>query len=336
MFININKIIFLNMLFMSTMLVISSNSWLSSWMGLEINLLAFIPLMFQKNNTLNSEFCMKYFIIQALSSSNLFLMIMINFSNQWSHSAASVITVSLNLTLLLKLGSSPFHLWFIQIIEGISWMNVFLFLTWQKIAPFILIMFMMNNKLFSLMAIINSLTGAIQGFNQTYLRKIISFSSIYNMGWMMSTILISENLWIFYFLIYMILTGTLIWTFNLINSNFISQIFLHNTNKFIMLMLLLNLLSMGGLPPLLGFVPKWVALNSLITVSSWMPLILIMTSLINLFYYIRLMYPHLMLNKFEIKWFNPPKNTFNKKSNLFYMSLISLLGIPLISLTNWM
>nr|YP_009186315.1 NADH dehydrogenase subunit 2 [Teleogryllus oceanicus]ALO71662.1 NADH dehydrogenase subunit 2 [Teleogryllus oceanicus] len=58
--------LFMMMLILGTMISISSNSWPATWMGLEINLLAFIPLMSSKSNMMSTEAAMKYFIVQAM------------------------------------------------------------------------------------------------------------------------------------------------------------------------------------------------------------------------------------------------------------------------------
>lgn len=97
----------------------------------------------------------------------------------------------------------------------------------------------------------------------------------------------------------------LIILFNLINSYFIKQLFLTKINWSIKFILIINLLSLGGIPPLLGFLPKWTLIFFLINIKLYfITFILIMTTLINLFYYIQLIYSIFILNFINIKFYN--------------------------------
>nr|YP_009045455.1 NADH dehydrogenase subunit 2 [Euploea core]AHA03806.1 NADH dehydrogenase subunit 2 [Euploea core] len=323
--INSNKMFFLFILFFSTMISISSNSWLGCWIGLEINLLSFIPLISNPNNLMNSEASLKYFLTQSIASINFLFLILMKMSifNFYDFS------ILINSSLLMKMGSAPFHFWFPNITEGLSWLNCFILMTWQKISPMILLSYYFNINFIMFIMILNSIIGMIGSFNQNSIRKLMAFSSINNLGWMLSALLISETIWLLFFCMYSFLTMIMCYIFYMINIFFINQMFNYNLNFFIKISIMINFLSLGGLPPFLGFLSKWIVINFLMMNNLFIiSFFFVMTSLIMIFIYIRIIYSSLLFYSFKFKWFK-----INIKNKYFYMinffSLISLLGMIL-------
>nr|UKG18871.1 NADH dehydrogenase subunit 2 [Dendrolimus punctatus] len=329
MFLNSNKMFFMFILIFSTLISISSNSWFGCWIGLEINLLSFIPLISNSNNLLMSEASLKYFLTQSIASINLLFSILMKMILLKNFDLNNFLSIMINSSLLMKMGSAPFHFWFPNIVEGLSWFNNFILMSWQKITPMILLSYYMNNNFLLIMMMINIMIGAIGGLNQTSLRKLMAYSSINNLGWMIFAIMISENLWIFYFTTYSFLISIMIFMFYNLNMFFINQLFINNMNSMIKINLFINFLSLGGLPPFIGFLPKWIIINFLINNKMFLlSFIFIMMSLIMLFFYIRIIYSSLMFNYIKMKWFKTYfKNNFLLFTN--FMSIISILGIIL-------
>nr|YP_009236652.1 NADH dehydrogenase subunit 2 [Telchinia acerata]AMJ17121.1 NADH dehydrogenase subunit 2 [Telchinia acerata] len=324
---NSNKMFFLFILFFSTMISISANSWLGCWIGLEINLLSFIPLMSSPLNLLNSEASLKYFLTQSIASINFLFIILLNLMLFKTFFFDTLMSILINSTLLMKMGSAPFHFWFPNIMEGLSWFNSFILMTWQKISPMILLSYCMNFNYLIFITIFNVLIGVIGSFNQFSLRKLMAFSSINNLGWMIMALSISENLWMIYFLFYTMFLFISCFIFYITNMFYINQLFNFNFNYFIKFSIMLNFLSLGGLPPFLGFFPKWLIINYLILNKFFMiTFILIMCSLIMLFVYIRIIYSSFMFYFIKLKWFS-----LFMKNNLiiliYFFNMISLLGM---------
>nr|YP_010126123.1 NADH dehydrogenase subunit 2 [Ostrinia furnacalis]QMQ99173.1 NADH dehydrogenase subunit 2 [Ostrinia furnacalis] len=325
---NSNKMFFFFILFFSTLISISSNSWFGCWIGLEINLLSFIPIINNSNNILTSEASLKYFFTQAIASINLLFCIIIKMMFMKNFEMNNTIMIMMNSSLLMKMGSAPFHFWFPNIIEGLSWFNSFILMTWQKISPMILLSYWYNNNFLILIIILNSIIGAIGGLNQTSIRKLMTFSSINNLSWMMSAMMISENLWMFYFFMYSFLISILCLLFSMINMFFINQLFFFNINYLIKLSLLINFLSLGGLPPFMGFLPKWIIINFMLNKNLYfLTFILIMMSLILLFFYIRILYSSFMFNYLKLKWIKIKikNNMFNIMNLLSFFSILGLI-----------
>nr|YP_009454228.1 NADH dehydrogenase subunit 2 [Gynaephora minora]ATY48757.1 NADH dehydrogenase subunit 2 [Gynaephora minora] len=321
---NSPKMFFFFILIFSTLISISSNSWLGCWIGLEINLLSFIPLISNSNNLLSSEASLKYFLTQSIASINFLTSIIFKMIPFKNFEMNLFLSIMINSSMLMKMGSSPCHFWFPNIMEGLSWFNNFILMTWQKITPMIILSYYMNMNFIFIMIIMNVIIGAIGGMNQTSLRKLMAFSSINNLGWMLSALMISENLWIFYLFIYSFMISIIFFMFNMMNMFFINQLFINNMKSMIKISLMINFLSLGGLPPFIGFFPKWIIINSMINNQSYfMIFIKIMMSLIILFYYIRITYSSFMFNYFKMKWFK----MLSKNKNFMFINMMSFFSI---------
>nr|YP_009489673.1 NADH dehydrogenase subunit 2 [Trogonoptera brookiana]SPP23576.1 NADH dehydrogenase subunit 2 [Trogonoptera brookiana] len=321
---NSNKMFFYFILFFSTLISISSNSWLGCWIGLEINLLSFIPLISNSKNLLSSEAALKYFLIQSIASINFLFTILLKLILMKNFEMNSIFSILINSSMLMKMGSTPFHFWFPNIIEGLSWFNCFIFMTWQKISPMILLSYYLNNNFILLISLFNVIIGTLGSFNQTSLRKIMTFSSINNLGWILMSLMISNNLWLFYFFSYSFFLSITCFMFNMFNMFFINQLFIMNMNYLIKFSLFINFLSLSGLPPFLGFFPKWIVINFLIYNNFFMIcFFFIMMSLIMMFIYIRIMYSSIMMNYLKNKWFK----FFIKNNQLLLINFFNLISI---------
>nr|UJG45319.1 NADH dehydrogenase subunit 2 [Anthomyia procellaris] len=303
MFNNSAKIMFFGILMMGTFISISANSWLGAWMGLEINLLSFIPLM-KDNSLMSTEASLKYFLIQALASSVFLFAVILFLLNSSKSNSNYFMEMIIFSSLLLKSGSAPFHFWFPNVMEGLSWLNSLILMTWQKIAPLMLISYIIFKPLIIMSIILSSLIGALGGLNQTSLRKLMAYSSINHLGWMLAAMYNSNILWMTYLSFYIFLTFSMIFMFNMFKISHINQLFsMFFHSKPMKFFLFFNLLSLGGLPPFLGFFPKWIVIQSL-TINNQLFLLtfMVLMTLITLYFYMRLCYSAFMLNYYENNW----------------------------------
>nr|QZI85929.1 NADH dehydrogenase subunit 2 [Aclees taiwanensis] len=321
------KLMFYSTMITSTIISISALSWFTAWIGLEINLLSIMPLMKQLKNTFSSESTIKYFIIQAMASSLLLFSIII-FTNSKEYSIELTMSISMlmNSALLLKMGAAPFHFWFPEVISGLNWEMAYILMTWQKIAPMILLSYSTYMPSFlAIIIILSSLISGIQGINQTCIRKILAYSSINHVSWMISALLNSMTIWLYYFLIYSIINTNIIIILSKYNIFFTSQLSkLFSFNKKLKFLFMLNFLSLGGLPPFLGFFPKWLVINFMVMNNLYsIAIILIIFTLLLLYMYIRVTFSSFSINSEE----SLIKN-FNKISFIHFMTnLISLMGL---------
>nr|YP_009469770.1 NADH dehydrogenase subunit 2 [Eomantis yunnanensis]AVE15768.1 NADH dehydrogenase subunit 2 [Eomantis yunnanensis] len=334
---NSTKILFLTTLISGVLISLCANSWLGAWMGLEINLLSFIPLLASNKNMFSTEAALKYFLIQAIASASLLFMILLktNIHEMFYLTKSNLWNSVVIMPLLMKIAAAPFHWWLPSVVEGLSWMNCFIILSIQKIAPLILISYLLiNNMTIQFMIMASAIIGGIGGFNQISLRKMLAFSSINHIGWMLTAMIMGTNLWFMYFFIYTINISVVIFLMSVINLSYITQTFNSiNTKKMLKFTLFISMLSLGGLPPFLGFFPKWIIIQFMAqNLMIIMAMILIMTSLLTLYYYMRIMYTTIMITNSEMTWMalTFPKN----KYSLFLTSALSsiMLGILICTL----
>nr|QUS53942.1 NADH dehydrogenase subunit 2 [Solenocera melantho] len=319
------QLLFSSSLLLGTALSISSSSWFGAWIGLELNLMSFIPLISSKNNQYSSEAALKYFLIQALGSSVIILSAsLMLFSPYFSN-------IFFSLALLLKAGAAPFHFWFPSVMEGLQWPQAILLMTIQKIAPMSLLSYLTFENIapiFSSAIILSAIVGGIGGINQTLLRKIMAYSSINHMSWMLSAIMISETSWLFYFIMYSIISSSIALLFNFQEAFHISHILNSTSHSSQLKMLtLLSLLSLGGLPPFTGFIPKWFIIQEMISTGLFFTLtILLASALLTLFYYLRITLSTLMLSSPKTKWSNKATMTSALTPSMLYLNLFGLLA----------
>nr|UFZ13073.1 NADH dehydrogenase subunit 2 [Protohermes similis] len=329
MIFNLSKLVFLFCLISGTLISISSNSWFGAWMGLEINLLCFIPLMSNSNNMISNESALKYFLAQALASSVLLFSIIISSLTHGSiffSEISSISQIMLMSALLLKLGAAPFHFWFPSVMEGLDWINGLILMTWQKIAPLVLLSYNYSSFFMYSIVILCLFTGAIGGLNQTNLRSLMAFSSINHLGWILSSMMISESMWITYFLFYIFLSFVIISIFlNFKVYSFIQINSILNSSPMNKFILFSNLLSMGGLPPFLGFFPKLLVIQNLIFSNNlFLIFCMVMSALITLFFYIRISFSSFMIMSLNLKWY---KSNFLSNKFIYFLNSISMFGL---------
>nr|YP_010385041.1 NADH dehydrogenase subunit 2 [Pinnaxodes major]UPL65051.1 NADH dehydrogenase subunit 2 [Pinnaxodes major] len=321
--------LFLITLISGTIMAISSPSWFGAWVGLELNLMSFIPLITTKMASYFSETALKYFLIQALGSTLLIV------SSFLSISMVYLSFILIFMSLLLKLGSAPFHFWFPHIMEGLYWPQVFIISTIQKLAPIVLLSYISLSpliiKMLLLSSILSAMIGAVGGLNLSSLRKIIAFSSINHLSWMISAIIVSDSFWVIYFLVYFFILISTTSMFHKFQSFTLSDLLKPNMNSiFFSILLTCNLLSLSGLPPFLGFVPKWLLIQMLVNLNFFIPLsFFLLSTLITLYFYLRIILPQLLFSSSTMT-FNLQNNHLTTETPFFFFQVsINLLGLIL-------
>nr|ANE15096.1 NADH dehydrogenase subunit 2 [Canis lupus familiaris]ANE15395.1 NADH dehydrogenase subunit 2 [Canis lupus familiaris]ANE15408.1 NADH dehydrogenase subunit 2 [Canis lupus familiaris]ANE15434.1 NADH dehydrogenase subunit 2 [Canis lupus familiaris]ANE17030.1 NADH dehydrogenase subunit 2 [Canis lupus familiaris] len=323
-----------------TMIVMLSSHWLLIWIGFEMNMLAIIPILMKKYNPRAMEASTKYFLTQATASMLLMMGVTINllYSGQWVISKISnpIASIMMTTALTMKLGLSPFHFWIPEVTQGITLMSGMILLTWQKIAPMSILYQIspsINTNLLMLMALTSVLVGGWGGLNQTQLRKIMAYSSIAHMGWMAAIITYNPTMMVLNLTLYILMTLSTFMLF-MLNSSTTTLSLSHMWNKFPLItsMILILMLSLGGLPPLSGFIPKWMIIQELTKNNMIIiPTLMAITALLNLYFYLRLTYSTALTmfpstNNMKMKW----QFEYTKKATLLPPLIItSTMLLPL-------
>ena len=285
-----SSLLFALTLITGTFIAVSSTNWLYLWIGIELNLLSFIPLIAASQSLQETEASVKYFIIQAIGRGLMLTAGIISMNPIVAKSFHILIPTIFFVSMIIKLGMAPCHQWLPHVMSRISWTHCIILATWQKVSPLIIIIFFIPREFYYLIiatAILRALVGGLGGINQTQLRTLLAYSSIGHIGWMLSTIECSFTLFSTYFIIYIIISIrliTLLASNNIIISKIPNSVISITTLSFLIIILII--FSLGGLPPFLGFLPKWLIISELAFQHIFLLIIVLITgSLINLFYY---------------------------------------------------
>nr|YP_010324872.1 NADH dehydrogenase subunit 2 [Haemaphysalis sulcata]UNO53923.1 NADH dehydrogenase subunit 2 [Haemaphysalis sulcata] len=290
---------------------ISSKNWFIFWIMMEMNMMMFIPIL-KQNKLQNCNSMITYFIVQSFSSIMFFMFSMMTITN-FSVFNETLIVISL----MIKLAMIPFHSWLILISETLDYNSLMIILSMQKVIP-LFILSKMKTELSFIFSMISLIFSSIMIFNLKFLKKILIFSSISHMSWMIIIMNFMSNFWMTYMFIYFFMI--LMLTKFLLKSNVfliydLMKLKMTNSNK---IGIIVSLLSLGGVPPFIGFVIKFLAINIIIKYSIISMMILITSSLLNIFIYIRMITPILLtFNNITINF-----NLFKIIKNFIFYSVI--------------
>nr|ATY38983.1 NADH dehydrogenase subunit 2 [Atherinomorus stipes] len=283
---------------LGTTITFASSHWLLAWMGLEMNTLAIIPLMAQHHHPRAVEATTKYFLTQATAAAMLLFASVTNawLSGQWDIQQMThplPITI-ITLALALKIGLAPVHAWLPEVLQGLDLTVGLILSTWQKLAPFALILQInpTNSTILIILGLTSTLMGGWGGLNQTQLRKILAYSSIAHLGWMILVLQFSPSLTLLTLLTYFVMTFSTFLVFKLNKATTINTLATSWTKAPLLTSLTpLILLSLGGLPPLTGFMPKWLILQELAKQDlALTATVAALSALLSLYFYLRLSY----------------------------------------------
>nr|BBB21284.1 NADH dehydrogenase subunit 2 [Oryzias latipes] len=283
---------------LGTTVTFASSHWLLAWMGLEMNTLAILPLMAQHHHPRAVEATTKYFLIQSAAAATILFASSTNawLSGQWDiqHITHPLPTVMITLALSLKLGLAPLHAWLPEVIQGLDLTTGLILSTWQKLAPFALLVqiFPDTPLLITSLGLISMVAGGWGGLNHTQLRKILAYSSVAHLGWMMVVMQFSTSLTALALLMYVIMTASAFLTFKLLKSTSMNNLAMSWAKApSITALMPLVLLSLGGLPPLSGFLPKWLIIQELTKQElGLVATFAALSALLSLFFYLRMCY----------------------------------------------
>nr|QDH07334.1 NADH dehydrogenase subunit 2 [Ophiarachnella infernalis] len=284
-------------LFSSIVLMFLSNNWVVIWVLLEVTSMCLVILLSEKMTPRSVEAVLKYFIMQAIGG--LFLLfgviVRLYFCNSVSvlsfYNESSYILILLGLFIKLAVFPNPF--WVIDVVSGISVSRGFYVLVASKIIPLYLYITLINNSfLWTLIGVgvFSTAFGVLLGVNQLSVRKLLAFSSVGHVGWMVAVFpSMNVSSCFLVFVLYILnISPIFFWSlyYELEDVNKTKNVY---HNFLVVFVLVVSLLSLAGLPPLAGFFYKWVMFNALVLNKLYLVSgVLILLNLISLFFYLNI------------------------------------------------
>lgn len=315
------------------MVMISGNNFLIIYLGLELMSLSLYALVaLRRGHTVSTEASMKYFILGALASGFLLYGISMLYgatgSLDLTEVAKATASGTVNKTVLVfgvvfvvaglafKLGVVPFHMWVPDVYEGAPTAVTLLLGGAPKLAAFAITIRLLVEGLFPLaidwqqmitvLAVLSMAIGNITAIMQTNLKRMLAYSTIAQMGFMLLGMLsgvVNGNVSsaanayssaMFYSIAYVLTTlGTFGVIMLLARGGFEAENIddlkgLNQRSPWFAFVMLILMFSLTGIPPTVGFYAKLAVLQAVLgTGQIWLAVLSVLLSLIGAFYYLR-------------------------------------------------
>ena len=290
---------------LSSLLLVSSINWFSIYLAIELQTLTlFILVALKRHSAYSTEASLKFFVLGAVSS-GLFLFGCVllygvtgttSVQEINSNLTADVGKILVTISLLFKLSAVPFHMWAPDVYEGSPTIITALLTTIPKIGVFsILVQVGPVTNVVLVCAVLSIVYGAIGALNQTKVKRLLAYSGIGHMGFILFGVAIgsfeSIQAGLIYMIIYVIMSicsFSILLSLNLTKDFIIEVKELSRKNPVVGGTLALTFLSTAGIPPLAGFLSKWLVLLSGVSSGYYIiSLTVVVSSVIAGFYYVR-------------------------------------------------
>ena len=278
-----SRALFYSVLLTSLGMARASSRWGALWVSLELNILVFVPLLGGRGVASALENRLKYFLVQRVAS--VFFIWAALLSTFLGQELTAILII---FAMAVKLGMAPFHGWFVSVVSNTSFGLIFILSTVQKVIP-LLVLSLLPARSFTVYILIflTLLTVFLMGMGQVSIRKILVISSLNNVRWIFLGAQRSPTSWGLFLVVYSRLLGCLLMFLYFERMGSFSHSLLTGLKNSSKAGLILLLMSLGGLPPLLGFFNKLLIIKTIFAEEVlWVLLVIVFSSLFLLFYYI--------------------------------------------------
>ena len=359
-------ILFILFAILGSFVLISSDNFLTAFIGLELQSLSlYLMAAFNTKNLNSNEAGIKYFSLGALSSGFLLFGISMiyfdtasfTFQNLDNFSTISEVGLALVLiALFFKVSAAPFHIWTPDVYEGSPTISTLFFATLPKFASLIFLFRIYHelniskidslHYIFQIVCAISLLVGVYGAITQKIIKRLLAFSSINHIGFMLLAIMsyqyMSEGTIFFYLIIYLITTfGVFSVILNLRTSEGEITLLtglngLKASSRSKAISMLVFLFSLAGIPPFAGFFAKFFILSASINDGFYiLSVIAVISSVIAAFYYLSVI-KNMFFNELETELLldNNRLSSFIFISSAIIITLFFFYPDPLINLVD--
>jgi NADH-quinone oxidoreductase subunit N len=306
--------------------MISAGSFLTLYLGLELQALALYALVaLHRDRRGPAEAAMKYFVLGALASGMLLYGMSMIYGATGSLdldrvAQASLTATSGNRLLLLfglvfvvsaiafKLGAVPYHMWIPDVYEGAPTPITLLIGTAPKLAAFAFALRMLGGALkgveydwqgmLIVLSLLSMVLGNVIAISQTNIKRMLGYSTIANMGYMLMGFLAADrngfSAAMFYTVAYVMTSAASFGVVLLLSrAGFECDRIddfkgLNQRSPWWAFIMLLVMFSLAGVPPTIGFYAKFSVIEAAVNQGFvWLAVVAVMASLVGAFYYLR-------------------------------------------------
>lgn len=353
------------------MVMISGNNFLIIYLGLELMSLSLYALVaLRRNNSISTEAAMKYFVLGALASGFLLYGISMLYGAtasldliEVSHVMGQGIVkqhvlvfgvVFIVAGLAFKLGVAPFHMWVPDVYQGAPTSVTLLLGGAPKLAAFAICIRLLVEGMFPLvmdwqqmlmvLAVLSIAIGNITAVVQTNLKRMLAYSTISQMGFMLLGLLAgvangkvnhdqfysAYSSAMFYVVSYVLTTLATFGTIMLLaRAGFEAENIndfkgLNQRSPWFAFVMMILMLSLAGLPPMIGFYAKLSVLQAVVAADQiWLAVFAVLLSVVGAFYYLRVI---------KVMYFDEPTDKSAITENLDMRIMLGLNGVAVLVL----
>lgn len=282
---NFISIFSLFLLILTSILSLTSRDLLNLWFIMEIN--NFIFIFYFIISLKNKKIILLFFLIQVIRSFFIIISILIHFLTTINNFYLIHSIISFY-GLILKIGRAPLHFWIPLLTPHLNWFLITIFFTIQKIIPITILTLTKPHSL--LLTICSFSCIVIPPFiilNSTKFKKLLAYSSINQIGWIILIIFLNPKFWINYFIFYSLTLITIMYLIKINKIYFISYIKIYSSIK---LLFIIRIINLSGVPPFSFFLIKWYRIFTIInlTTPNILVFLILFRSLIITFIYINI------------------------------------------------
>jgi len=311
------------------MIMISANSMLPMYLGLETLALSQYALVaFDRNSVVGSEAAMKYFVLGAIASGALLygiswvygvtgtLEFQAMTANIAAHPEMNSLSLWFGIALLIvgiafKFGAVPFHMWLPDVYQGARSSATLYIASAPKIAALALLLRMLVDGLggvqavwgdmIMVLAVLSLLLGNFVAIAQTNIKRMLAYSAIAHVGFILLAVFCGTGKGyaaaLFYTLTYVVATGGAFGMVILLSrrgyeaENISDFKGLNARSPWSALMMMLIMLSLAGIPPLVGFFGKLNVIDAVLSSGyTGLAVLMVLASVVGAYYYLRVIW----------------------------------------------
>jgi len=311
---------------LGVMLLISANSMLMIYLGLElISLSVYALVAFDRDSGRGSESAMKYFVLGSMASGMLLYGMSMIYGATGSlllpEIADAIHTRGTDDILLIfglvfvvvgiafKFGVVPFHMWIPDVYEGAPPAVILFISSVPKLAAFAMAYRFLNSGLGDLhvhwqsmlasLALLSIILGNLAAIMQKNIKRMLAYSTISHMGFVILGLLpgtaFGYGASMYYVIVYGLMSVASFAMVILLSSRGVEAEFLEDfkglnqRNPFFAAIMGLVMFSMAGVPPMVGFFAKLMVLKAVIDAGMmWLAIVAVVFAVIGAFYYLRI------------------------------------------------
>lgn len=346
---------------LGVMLLISANSLIMVYLGLELTSLSSYALVaFDRDSRRGSESAMKYFVLGSMASGLLLYGMSMVYGATGSLQLQAVsqaiglkggddILLVFGLVFMVtgiafKLGVAPFHMWVPDVYHGAPAAATLFISTIPKLAAFAMAYRLLHDGMSALhadwqqmlivLALLSMVIGNLAAIMQTNLKRMLAYSTISHMGFVLLGMLPGSaegfGASMFYIIVYALMSAAGFGMLILLSSKGVEaeelEDFkgLNKRNSWYAAVMAMTMASMAGFPPFVGFFAKWLVIKATIDAGLiWLAVLAVVLSVVGAFYYLRVV---------KLMYFDEPKTDKIIVVPVDFGAAISLNGILMLGL----